>query len=158
MLTRFGRLVLPFLALGPLAACAASSATQEPLAPTGGVTSAAPPEERPALPPATAAPAATPELAADDFGRAEQDLDGAIGKGAAKAEGTPLAAGGADEKTGAGSVCEGACRAYSSMQRSASRLCDLAGNDDPRCVNAKERLGRARERVQSACPMCDSIR
>lgn len=50
--------------------------------------------------------------------------------------------------------CPHACRALDSMRRSAARLCELTGPDDPRCQHVEERLGRARDAVSRTCPRC----
>lgn len=50
--------------------------------------------------------------------------------------------------------CYEACRALSSMSRAQVRLCDLAGDEDARCADAKARYQRATERVRAACPQC----
>ena len=39
--------------------------------------------------------------------------------------------------------CEKALRALQSMDRSAKRLCELAGTDDPRCTRALDKLSDA---------------
>ncbi|MDI3290976.1 hypothetical protein [Polyangium sp. 15x6] len=64
-----------------------------------------------------------------------------------------MSAAGGDE-----SPCHGACRAYASMKRAATRLCDLAGKEDDRCAAAQARIDRASERLKAACPRCESIR
>lgn len=46
--------------------------------------------------------------------------------------------------------CERACRALASMERSAERLCELAGADDERCASARERLDESTARVSDA--------
>ncbi|MDC0741152.1 hypothetical protein [Polyangium mundeleinium] len=56
------------------------------------------------------------------------------------------------------SPCHGACRAYASMKRAATRLCDLAGKEDDRCAAAQARIDRANERLKAACPRCESLR
>lgn len=47
--------------------------------------------------------------------------------------------------------CFSACRALASMSRATAHLCDLAGDADPRCDNARSRLRGARERVEGSC-------
>ncbi len=54
--------------------------------------------------------------------------------------------------------CQGACRAYASMQRAASRLCELAGKENDRCAAAQGRVERATQHLKSACPVCESVR
>ncbi|MFO0568681.1 MAG: hypothetical protein U0263_23670 [Polyangiaceae bacterium] len=49
--------------------------------------------------------------------------------------------------------CTLAKKALESMKRSADRICDLNGGDDPagRCARAKQRLETAREQVRRSC-------
>jgi hypothetical protein len=56
--------------------------------------------------------------------------------------------------TMSGDPCETACRALASMGRAAEHLCGLAGAEDPRCNNAKERFRAAEGRVKQSCPRC----
>jgi hypothetical protein len=53
-----------------------------------------------------------------------------------------------------GGGCLRACDALTSMKRSADRLCDLTGGDDPRCVDVTARYDRAERRVTRACAAC----
>lgn len=50
--------------------------------------------------------------------------------------------------------CSRACRALASMERSADRLCELAGDGDGRCRSAKQRVEAARDLVTRSCPAC----
>ncbi len=50
--------------------------------------------------------------------------------------------------------CLVACKALASMQRSATQLCELTGQYDPRCENVQERVEAARELVYASCPSC----
>ncbi|MSP25092.1 MAG: hypothetical protein EXR75_07995 [Myxococcales bacterium] len=50
--------------------------------------------------------------------------------------------------------CSLACRALTSMRRSANRLCELAGDADARCDDVRHRVERAALRVARACPAC----
>lgn len=50
--------------------------------------------------------------------------------------------------------CAVACKALASMERAATYLCDLAGDTDARCTNARARVHGAGERVHAACPAC----
>jgi hypothetical protein len=34
----------------------------------------------------------------------------------------------------------------------------MTGDDDPRCVNLRERVEKARQRVSSRCPQCAAAR
>lgn len=46
--------------------------------------------------------------------------------------------------------CERACRALDSMRRAVEGLCDLAGDDDPRCERGRSRLTDSEQRVSGA--------
>lgn len=50
--------------------------------------------------------------------------------------------------------CFTACRALASMERAASHLCGLTGEEDPRCDGARVRVRNATERVRAGCPSC----
>jgi hypothetical protein len=52
------------------------------------------------------------------------------------------------------SPCETACRALASMNRAATHLCNLAGQESESCSNARERLRAATERVRQSCSEC----
>jgi hypothetical protein len=66
----------------------------------------------------------------------------------------PVAPGNADALS-ADERCERACNALGSMRNAVDRLCHLS-DDAGRCENARERLTRAAERVQSSCPTCET--
>ena len=51
-------------------------------------------------------------------------------------------------------VCSIACAALSSMRRAQASLCELAGDDDERCVSARDRLDRNERRVTDAGCSC----
>ncbi|UQA56104.1 hypothetical protein [Polyangium aurulentum] len=53
--------------------------------------------------------------------------------------------------------CTTACRALASMGRAADHLCGLAGAEDPRCDNARQRLSAAQSRVRQSCPGCNAV-
>jgi hypothetical protein len=55
----------------------------------------------------------------------------------------------------AGGRCAVACRALSSMRRSAVRLCSITGDDDERCAHAERRLSRAADLVRRSCSACE---
>ncbi|MCA9631846.1 MAG: hypothetical protein KC766_29535 [Myxococcales bacterium] len=60
-----------------------------------------------------------------------------------------------DEPAGMrGSPCDLACRALHSMERSAERICALAGESSARCIKAKRMVQRASERVREAGCQC----
>ena len=50
------------------------------------------------------------------------------------------------------SDCALACKALSSLERSAARLCELSPG--PTCDDAKGKAEKARAQVRAACPMC----
>lgn len=52
--------------------------------------------------------------------------------------------------------CAVACKALASMKRSTDYLCKLAGESDLRCVDARERVRNARERVRRAACPCET--
>ena len=54
----------------------------------------------------------------------------------------------------AGGACNKACRAFASLQRSAERLCELAGDDDDRCGRAKGSVNKAERRLADARCNC----
>jgi hypothetical protein len=60
----------------------------------------------------------------------------------------------AQEESGPRDRCEVACEALTSMLRAVDRLCDLTGQGDERCINARERVNRATARVTEVCPSC----
>jgi hypothetical protein len=52
------------------------------------------------------------------------------------------------------SACDLACRAFSSMRRSAERICEIAGAADARCTRARSRVEEASERIERARCAC----
>src|SRR5271170_5293992 len=54
----------------------------------------------------------------------------------------------------AGDRCATACKALASMTASADHLCQLTGEGDGRCDDARARVRGAGARVRSACPGC----
>jgi MYXO-CTERM domain-containing protein len=50
------------------------------------------------------------------------------------------------------SDCTTACKALGSMERAASRLCEI--DPGPTCDDARAKVEEARKRVRAACPMC----
>jgi hypothetical protein len=53
-----------------------------------------------------------------------------------------------------GEPCAVACKALASMVSSADRLCQLSGDNDGRCDDARARVRGAAARVKSSCPGC----
>ena len=53
--------------------------------------------------------------------------------------------------------CDTACGALGSMRRAAGRLCELTGQEDPRCESVGERVSLAVERVRQSCPACQHL-
>jgi len=68
----------------------------------------------------------------------------------------PVAGDRAHETSDARSRCVLACRALESMERSAERLCSLAGEQDQRCATVRDRVLAARRLVRQWCPDCQS--
>jgi len=101
----------------------------------------------------------TVDDAAADFESAEADLQGLITANESNEEAPTPGASDAPRASpyaqarGRGR-CARACRALASMRRSASRLCHLTGDEDPRCVNVVDRLEQAEQRVEATCPVC----
>ncbi|MDI1449512.1 hypothetical protein [Polyangium sp. 6x1] len=187
MSLRFLRPASLVLALVPLALAACAAAPPSAGAPSTAGEAAAPAEPSPPPPAATAMTEEkvtsddlrTPDDAEMELARWESSFLNVMGvEASAKASGadaTPpsptqqrKAPGAAPTKpvtpesmstTGTeDSPCHGACRAYASMKRAATRLCDLAGKEDDRCAAAQQRIDRANERLKAACPRCESIR
>jgi hypothetical protein len=52
------------------------------------------------------------------------------------------------------SPCDLACRSLASMKRSATSICAISGEDDPRCERARARVTSAEERVRRAGCAC----
>jgi hypothetical protein len=50
--------------------------------------------------------------------------------------------------------CTRVCGALASMERSARQLCELTGDDDPRCQGVSTRVKAARKLVEEGCPAC----
>lgn len=57
----------------------------------------------------------------------------------------------AESEESRGQACFSACRALSSMTRATEHLCNLAGQSDSRCEDARSRLSGAHKRVTDAC-------
>jgi hypothetical protein len=54
--------------------------------------------------------------------------------------------------------CATACSALASMERATKHLCELTGDGDARCDNARSRVSGATERVSASCPACPESR
>jgi hypothetical protein len=51
-----------------------------------------------------------------------------------------------------GNACANACRAFASMKRAVDTLCQLSGDADDRCVDARKTLQETAQRVaQCGC-------
>ena len=61
-----------------------------------------------------------------------------------------------DDGMGGADACTTACSALSSMERAARHLCNLTGDGDARCDNARSRVSGASERVMASCPACST--
>ncbi len=81
------------------------------------------------------------------------DAAGPRPRGETEGQATPMAPP-PDVASNRANRCSQACRALSSMKRSADRLCELAGGDDPRCRDVLARYERAGQRVREACAAC----
>lgn len=111
---------------------------RDQVAPAGGadqVTESAPP----------APPAASPAPRQESVEKREEDTGSA---------GSPAAGSSAAEGASAGSTCDLVCRALASMRRSADRICEIVGDEDPRCTQARGRVSDAAHRVESASCTC----
>jgi hypothetical protein len=155
-----------------------------PFAPIAALLLAACAQNAPSrAPAATAADAAAPSSAdrpRDDLegqlaalGAAEAQLDRAMGRPpagdskkkeerevehpptskAAQSEAPKAYRAGSDDLGGA-DPCALACSALGSMERAVRHLCDLTGDGDAQCDNARSRVARATERVSASCPVC----
>ncbi len=150
----------------------------------GGCGAAAQPAGAPAAEPAADYPASPAYPKADEldsvdealraFDWAERELGATLGSfGASSADAPdgpyaappPPSAGQAPaaeqrsvRKWGEADRCQVACRALESMQRSAERLCELAGPEAPRCRAVEKRVERARRMVERVCPDCEAAR
>ena len=62
----------------------------------------------------------------------------------------------AGDDMGGADACTTACSALSSMERAARHLCNLTGDGDARCDNARLRVSGASERVMASCPACST--
>jgi hypothetical protein len=89
------------------------------------------------------APAQHAPLAPDDDGQADKLAE-------KKRKEEPASSGAAI----AGDRCAIACKALASMTASADHLCQLTGEGDGRCDDARARVRGASARVRSACPAC----
>lgn len=175
-----------FLALVPVALAACAAAPQSPEAPATAAVEV--PAEPAPPPPATATVSSTaasddlrtPDDAQMDLARweitflnvmvvADEERKSSTADAAPSRPEPKRAPAGAAKPTtpapegmsaagGEESPCHGACRAYASMKRAATRLCDLAGNEHDLCAAAQERIDRANKRLKAACPPCESIR
>jgi hypothetical protein len=63
----------------------------------------------------------------------------------------------ANDDAGSVDQCATACSALSSMGRAARHLCDLTGDGDARCDNARTRVSGATEKVMASCPACAPV-
>jgi hypothetical protein len=99
----------------------------------------------------------TPSGAPADMQKSEEKAPApAAGAPAAadKAPAEPESAAAAPPPPPAPSPCADACRAFGSMQRSAGRICELAGNENDRCTRARDRVRTAEARLGQAGCAC----
>jgi hypothetical protein len=93
--------------------------------------------------------------------KAEEEIDrlfpaaaAAAGKAPARGKKVPDAPAKEEQQQSGGDGCATACRSLASMTRSADHLCQMAGETDGRCEDARARVAGARGRVKAACPGC----
>jgi hypothetical protein len=98
------------------------------------------------LPTATATEASPPPPPLDADHAKDAEARASVGAGAAT--------NGADPAGLSASPCETACRALASMDRAATHICMLAGDESDRCTNARDRVRAATERVRQSCSEC----
>ncbi len=126
---------------------------------------------------ATQEPGAEPETVGDEtarFDQAERDLRSSLGittpdrredsgpglathpapPGESPPAPPPRGGDRAHETSNDQGRCVMACRALESMERSAERLCSLAGEQDQRCAHVRQRVIAARRLVRQWCPDC----
>lgn len=103
---------------------------------------------QPTSPGATTAAESAPPPPPTDSYRPHKEDEGRAAAGAAPVQGADAAA------QQSSSPCVTACRALASMDRAATHICQLAGSDDARCTNARERVRLATERVRQSCSDC----
>jgi hypothetical protein len=105
-------------------------------------------------------PAASPKTAPiERESTPARDHDGASGplqREAQRVEARDALARAELELEASSSDCASACRALGSLERAASRLCDLADSPDDRrhCDDAKQKVIAARDRVRQTCSAC----
>lgn len=81
------------------------------------------------------------------------ELDRSAEKKASKPAARAPSAAGAGAAPKSNSLCEDACRAFSSLTRAANAVCRLDGNTGNHCGHAKQVLANAQQRVAScSCP------
>ncbi|MDC0745624.1 hypothetical protein [Polyangium mundeleinium] len=127
------------LALGLSPARPAQAMAQQPF---GATQAQSPQQPTYATPPPT--PTATMPAPAPGEAKAEAEAKRAEAGAPASDEAAPVSS----------DPCMTACRALESMGRAATHLCDLTGDDDTRCANAKDRVRRAEDLVRQRCPGC----
>jgi hypothetical protein len=101
-------------------------------------------EESKKAEPAEPPPAEVPEIESDEEKPRRRDE--------APRQSSPQAEAARSGKVG--SPCDMACRALSSMRRSAERICAIAGAEDQRCSRARGRVAAAEERIRHAGCEC----
>jgi hypothetical protein len=170
------RQTIVVLALCGIVACAAQppppkAASAPQAAPAGAPAADAPPppaQPTPAPEEPVATPRATTESAAQKPGKADASKAPAASgtyaqpppnRAAALAQASNDIEASMRELDVAGGDCKNACRALSSMDRAAGRLCSLAQSSDEskRCDGAKTKLFGARDRVRSTCGSCPDV-
>ncbi len=94
--------------------------------------------------------------AAEASDRKPKDAEGKAATATPGGASAPAQQSTADSASASASPCVTACKALASMDRATSHICSLAGNEDSRCTNARERVRSATERVRQNCSDCGS--
>ena len=103
----------------------------------------------------TESPDQSAQEPAEEADKAADEEEKPRPRGEAPQPSAPAPPGDAPVRTGkAGTPCDMACRALSSMRRSADRICELAGSADERCTRARGRVSAAEDRIRRAQCEC----
>lgn len=154
---RVGWVTASLLAVGMAVGCGADHAAKDPAQPHNTPQPQYAPKPLPYPQPAYSVPTydsvtpgdptpkeverlSTPEEAEKAVAEAQLDLDKLFGGTEAEALGD--------------SRCLRSCKALGSMRRAVDRLCELTGEGDERCENARERLQTSQQKVEGAGCSC----
>lgn len=138
-------------------AAVACAPKAQPSAPTKSPANAGGAQQEPEPPPAQPLQQALPEVPDVLPGDAREELttvdeaEAAIGNAETELDGM---LGGAPAEALATSRCTRLCRSLGSMGRAVDSLCELTGNGDERCDNARQKLESNKQRVSDAGCAC----